>query len=82
MRIPTAATLYDWLLLLHILAAMVWVGGLVALSVIAALLLRSRDVDAVARFVGSLRIVGPVMLAPASLGVLVFGMWLVVESDL
>jgi hypothetical protein len=61
---------------------MVWVGGLVALSVIAALLLRSRDVDAVARFVGSLRIVGPVMLAPASLGVLVFGMWLVVESDL
>jgi uncharacterized membrane protein len=82
MRVPTAATLYDWVLLLHILAGMVWLGGLVALAVISALLLRSRDVEAVARFVRSLRIVGPVMLAPASLGVLVFGIWMVVDSDL
>lgn len=29
MLIPVTASLYDWLLLLHIMAAMVWVGGLV-----------------------------------------------------
>jgi uncharacterized membrane protein len=81
MSIPVAASLYDWLLLLHILAAMVWLGGLVALTVISALVLRSGDPDAVARFVAGLRTVGPVMLAPASLGVVAFGIWLVVESD-
>lgn len=32
----TAADLYDWLVFLHIIAAMVWFGGLVALTVLAA----------------------------------------------
>jgi len=29
---PVAATLYDWLMFLHILAAIVWVGGLLAVG--------------------------------------------------
>jgi uncharacterized membrane protein len=75
------ATLYEWLLFLHIVAAMVWVGGLVALNVLVAVVLRGGGADEVARFVAALRVVGPATLAPAMLGVLGFGVWLVLDSD-
>jgi uncharacterized membrane protein len=75
------ATLYDWLVFLHILAAMVWFGGLVVLSVFASLALRSGDQADVARFVGSLRLVGPLVLAPAMVAVVALGVWLVLDSD-
>ena len=76
-----AASLSEWLLFLHILAAMIWVGGLVSLSVLAALALRSGEHDAVARFVANLRLIGPLTLAPAMLAVVGFGIWLVLESS-
>jgi uncharacterized membrane protein len=47
----TAAGLYDWLLPLHIVAAMVWVGSAVLLVALVTGVLRSRDPEAVARFV-------------------------------
>jgi uncharacterized membrane protein len=75
------ATLYDWLLLLHILAAMVWLGGLVVLGLLATLALRSRDAEAVVRFVGNLRVIGPAVFVPAMVGVLGLGIWMVVRSD-
>jgi uncharacterized membrane protein len=75
------AALYEWLLFLHVLAAMVWVGGLVALVVFGNYVLRSGDPAAVARFVGSLRVVGPVMLMPAAVLVLVLGVWMVLTGD-
>lgn len=75
------ATLYDWLLFLHIVAAMVWVGGLVAPNVLVLVVLRSGRSDEVARFVSALRVVGPATLAPAMLGVVGFGVWLVLDSD-
>jgi uncharacterized membrane protein len=75
-----AATLYDWLKLFHILAAMIWVGGLVAVGALAIQALRSED-DAVARFVASLRVIGPLVFMPAMLAVLGLGIWLVLDSD-
>jgi uncharacterized membrane protein len=75
------AALYEWLMFLHVLAAMVWVGGLVALLVFANWVLRTGDQAAVARFVGSLRAVGPVMLMPAAVLVLVLGIWMVLAGD-
>lgn len=75
------ATLYEWLLFLHIVAAMVWVGGLVALNVLVLVVLRSGGSEEVARFVSALRVVGPATLAPAMLGVVGFGVWLVLDSD-
>ncbi len=74
-------TLYDWLRFLHVLAAMVWVGGGVMLAVTAARVLRDRDPAAVGRFTGSLRVLGPRVLAPATVAVLGLGIGLVVESD-
>ena len=66
-------TLYDWLLFLHVLAAMVWVGGGVMLAAIAARVLRDPDPDAVGRFTASLRSLGPLVLAPATVAVLGLG---------
>jgi uncharacterized membrane protein len=78
---PAAVTLYDWLLFLHVVAAMVWVGGIVALNVLATQVLRSGGAEAVARFTGSLRFVGPVMLAPSVVTLLAFGIWMVADSE-
>ena len=73
-------SLYDWLLFLHVLAAMVWLGGGIMLAVIAARVLRDPDPSAVGRFTGSLRVLGPLVLAPATVAVLGLGIGLVVES--
>jgi uncharacterized membrane protein len=74
-------SVYDWLLFVHIVGAMVWVGGLVALAAFGTHALRSGDRETVARFVGSLRVVGPFVLAPSSARVVAFGIWLVIDSS-
>ncbi len=74
-------TLYDWLLFLHVLAAMVWIGGGVMLAAIATRVLRDPDPAAVGRFTASLRVLGPLVLAPATVAVLGLGIGLVVDSD-
>ena len=74
-------TLYDWLLFLHVLAAMVWVCGGLLLAVVAARVLRDPDPAAVGRLTGSLRVLGPLVLAPATVAVLGLGIGLVVDSD-
>jgi len=74
-------TLYDWLLFLHVLAAMVWVGGGVMLAAVAARVLRDPDPAAVGRFTASLRALGPLVLAPATVALLGLGIGLVVDSD-
>ena len=74
------AALYDWLLLGHIIAAMVWLGGGVVLAVLAVATLRSGDGPAVARFVAGLRVIGPAVLAPATIATLGVGIWLVLDS--
>jgi uncharacterized membrane protein len=76
-----ATGLYNWLLLLHILAAMVWVGGGVLLAVLATRVLREREPGAVARFVGGMRVIAPVVLAPATVAVVAIGVWMVLDSS-
>ena len=61
-----AVSFYKWLLFLHIVGAMIWVGGIVALCVLATVVLRGDAHDAVARFVGNLRLIGPLVLLPAT----------------
>jgi uncharacterized membrane protein len=76
-----AADRYDWLFFLHVLGAMIWVGGVALLNVLVADVLRRDDPDDVARFSRTLRTIGPALLAPSMLAVLVFGIWMVVDSD-
>jgi uncharacterized membrane protein len=79
MKMPLAA-LYDWLVFLHVLAAMVWVGGLAALAALGFNVLRTGDRDAITRFVASFRVVGPFVLMPAAVLVLVLGIWMVIDN--
>ncbi len=76
-----AAGLYDWLLLLHVVAAMIWVGGAVLVGAVVTRVLRGGEPDEVARFVANLRVIGPAVLAPATLAVVGFGIWLGLESS-
>jgi uncharacterized membrane protein len=48
MIIVAAQTLYNWLLFLHVVAAMIWVGGGMILTVIAGRVLRDPEPGAVA----------------------------------
>jgi uncharacterized membrane protein len=73
------AALYDWLLFGHVVAAMVWLGGGVMLAAFGLTALRG-DEEAVARFVGGLRLIGPAVLAPATIATLGLGIWLVLDS--
>jgi uncharacterized membrane protein len=73
----TLAALRDWLLFGHVLAAMVWIGGITVLGAMAALILREGEAAAGGRFMGHLRRIGPAVLAPAPGLLLVFGLWLV-----
>ena len=75
------ASLNDWLMFLHVLAAMVWVGGLVALIAFGIHALRTGDREVVARFIASLRVVGPFVLMPAAIAVLVLGVWMVLVDE-
>jgi uncharacterized membrane protein len=81
MTAPLAATLYAWLMFLHVLAAMTWVGGLVVLTALSGQIHRSGDRDAIARFSGSLRRVGPLVLAPSTIAVVSLGIGLVLDSN-
>jgi uncharacterized membrane protein len=74
-------TLHEWLLVLHILASMVWVGGLVTVTVQSMQVLRGREPESLTRFISSLRMIGPRVFAPATVLVLGLGIWLVAESQ-
>jgi uncharacterized membrane protein len=76
-----AADLYEWLMFPHILAAMIWVGGALTVSLLAARVLRSGDAATTSQFIGNLQFVGPLVFAPAMAGVLAFGIWMVVDSS-
>jgi uncharacterized membrane protein len=79
--VPVAASLTEWLHFFHLLAAMIWVGGAVTLAALTTHLLRGGQPDAIARFVRSVAVIGPVVLAPAVAAVAGFGIWLVIDSD-
>ena len=74
------AALYDWLLFLHILAAMLWLGGITVIGAFAFRILRTREPGATAGFLGSLRVIGPLVLAPAPVILLGMGIWMVAEQ--
>jgi uncharacterized membrane protein len=76
-----AASLTDWLHFLHLLAAMLWFGSVVALSALATHTVRSGEPTAVARFVASVRVIGPIVFAPGPLVLIAAGIWLVADSD-
>jgi uncharacterized membrane protein len=73
--------LYDWLVLAHVLAAMVWLGSLVILGAFALRILRGGEPEETGRFLGTLRVIGPLALAPAPITLLAAGLAAVGDSD-
>lgn len=76
-----ASGLYNWLMLVHVLAAMVWLGSWALMAALVRRALSGEDPTDQARFVRSLSYVGPRLLAPATLLVAALGVGLVLDSS-
>lgn len=72
--------LYGWLVFLHVLAATIWIGGVAMLTAFGLRVMRVRDDVFTRRFLESLRVVGPALLAPAPLVLLALGAGMVADS--
>lgn len=77
-----AVSTYQWYLLVHVLMAVVWVGGAVMLQLFGARILEGGDPGRLAAFAKDASWVGTRIFAPASLLILVFGILLVEEADI
>jgi uncharacterized membrane protein len=74
-------TLEPWLLFAHITGAVIWVGGGVMLTVFGGRARQSGDIATINEFARTLSYVGPRVLAPAVVVVLLSGIWLVVQQS-
>jgi uncharacterized membrane protein len=72
--------LYDWLKAFHVILAVTWVGGAIALQVLAIRLQRTNDATRMAAFAGEVEWVGMRIFAPASGLLLILGIWMVIDS--
>jgi uncharacterized membrane protein len=73
--------LYELLLAIHILAAVVWVGGATAIQVLAYRTAATNDGVRIATFAGETEWVGMRVFMPASIVVLLAGIALVLEGS-
>ena len=73
------AGVYEWLKSLHVLMAIVWVGGAIALQVLAVRTMRARDPERLRIFVGEVEFVGTRIFTPASLILLILGIIMVID---
>jgi uncharacterized membrane protein len=74
-------TFYQLLLVLHLLAAMVWVGGGLAGMVVGGSIYRSGDMSALSRFCRSFASVAAPLFGGSALLVLATGIWMVARSS-
>ena len=74
-------TLYEFLLFLHIAAAVVWVGGGAIMQAFGLVALRSKDPARVAYFAGDVERIGNRVLVPSALVAVLAGFGMVWESD-
>jgi uncharacterized membrane protein len=73
-------TLYEVLLFFHILAAIAWIGGGIAINVIGSRIVRS-DPSSVAAITRQIEWMGKAFFAPASWVVLILGLSMVAVSE-
>jgi uncharacterized membrane protein len=66
---------------IHLLAAVTWVGGSTALQVIATRVQRERDPQRLAEMAGHFEFVGNRLFLPASLLLVILGVWMVLISQ-
>jgi uncharacterized membrane protein len=74
------AQLYDWLKAVHVLLAVVWVGGNIVLQILAIRITRQNDALKLASVAGDIQWIGMRIFAPASGLLLVLGVVMVIDS--
>jgi uncharacterized membrane protein len=74
-------TLYEFLLFVHVAAAVVWVGGAAMIQFFGVGALASRDPNRLAQFGGEVERIGNRVLVPAALTALLAGFGLVWEGE-
>jgi uncharacterized membrane protein len=74
------ADLDRWLVLLHVLGAMVWLGAWAAICMFAANAVRRAEIETLRRLFTVMRSIGPALIGPSTLAVLATGIVLVVRS--
>lgn len=73
--------LSDWLAFIHILTAMLWVGGAVVLNVATSRLAATGDDERVMQFTGNVEFLGNWMIGPSAAAVVGTGIWLTASED-
>lgn len=76
-----AITTYQWFLSVHILAAVLWVGGAFMIQVLAIRASRANDGQRLATFASEAEWVGTRIFVPSSLVLVVFGFLLISEGN-
>ena len=74
-------TWYEFLLFVHIGAAMIWLGGAFTFQMYGAVVRRGGDTDEIARFAGRAGVLGERMFVPASLVVVLAGIGMMIEGN-
>jgi len=72
--------MYEYLLFIHVLMAIVWVGGALTLQVMAIRLQRAEDPVQMAQFAHQVEWIGTRVFSPASLLVLLAGIFMVIDA--
>src|SRR6266513_5815287 len=80
-RVGGAIDMVSWLLFVHVLSAMVWLGGGLTLMVAGFRARSSSRPEAVAEFAGTVPFVGLRVLMPSVVVLLVTGIWQVLASS-
>lgn len=74
-------TLYEWLVLVHMVMAVVWVGGGVTLNILAIRTQRSNDADRLVALGRDVEWLGTRVFMPASIVLLIVGIWAASEGN-
>ncbi len=72
---------YEFLLFLHISAAVIWLGGAFTFQMYGAVVRHGGDPDEIARFAGRAGLLGERMFVPASLVVVLAGVGLMIDGN-
>jgi uncharacterized membrane protein len=75
-------TLYEFLLFVHVLAAVIWVGGNISLHFIAHRAISSGDPTRMAAFAKDAEWIGTRLYVPAALVLVGAGVWMVLDAEL
>ena len=73
--------MYEFLLTLHVLAAVVWVGGGIAMHILGRRVLKRNDPQEIYKFSAEVNIIGMRLYAPTSLILLIAGILLVNQVE-